>query len=226
MIRSILVGLSLLFFLLAALVIYRALQLSGSPSPYANIQPEFVPAPVFTPPPSAPEPEIAIDTLQSQDTQSAATAPVNETPIAIAPSVDQVPAAEEPVQPVNTDKSRTMMVFGGKTFRSGQDVIHNVPYATIENLVKDISASPGNLILIEGHTDNIPTGKVGTDNQDLSLRRAKAIANILMLHGIPPQRISVKGYGDTRPVESNDTEEGRAKNRRVEVKLLATEGDN
>ena len=81
------------------------------------------------------------------------------------------------------------------------------------------------MILIEGHTDNIPTGKVGSDNLELSSRRAKAIANILILHGIPPQRISIKGYGDTRPIESNSTEEGRAKNRRVEVKLIPKEGN-
>ncbi|WP_240142589.1 OmpA family protein [Nitrosomonas oligotropha] len=131
------------------------------------------------------------------------------------------------IKTVNPDtQSRTVTVFGGKTFRSGQDVIQDVAYSAIENLVQEISAFPNSRILIEGHTDNIPTGKSGSDNMDLSLRRAKAIANILVLHGISKDRISVTGHGDTHPITSNNTEEGRAKNRRVEVKLLPQEGAN
>jgi outer membrane protein OmpA-like peptidoglycan-associated protein len=61
---------------------------------------------------------------------------------------------------------------------------------------------------------------------DLSFLRAKAIANILVFHGLSPDRISVIGYGDTHPIDSNDTEEGRAKNRRVEVKLVPEQGKN
>jgi outer membrane protein OmpA-like peptidoglycan-associated protein len=61
---------------------------------------------------------------------------------------------------------------------------------------------------------------------DLSLRRARAIEKILVSHGIPSNRISVIGYGDARPIASNHTEEGRAKNRRVEVKLMPKEGKN
>jgi outer membrane protein OmpA-like peptidoglycan-associated protein len=60
----------------------------------------------------------------------------------------------------------------------------------------------------------------------LSLRREKTIANILVSHGIPLERISVMGYGDTRPISTNNTEAGRAKNRRVEVKLMPKEGEN
>ncbi|MDV6347288.1 OmpA family protein [Nitrosomonas sp. Is35] len=131
------------------------------------------------------------------------------------------------IKAVNLDtQPRTVTVFGGKTFRSGQDVVQDVAYSAIENLVQEIAAFPNSRILIEGHTDNIPTGKSGSDNMDLSLRRAKAIANILVLNGIPKDRISVNGYGDTQPITSNNTEEGRAKNRRVEVKLLPQGGAN
>ena len=61
---------------------------------------------------------------------------------------------------------------------------------------------------------------------DLSRRRARAIANILILHGVPVTRVSIIGYGDKRPIASNATDEGRAKNRRVEVKLMPQEGAN
>ena len=54
----------------------------------------------------------------------------------------------------------------------------------------------------------------------LSLRRAKAVANYITKHGISPSRITVKGYGFTKPVASNDTPEGRALNRRVQIKPI------
>jgi outer membrane protein OmpA-like peptidoglycan-associated protein len=55
---------------------------------------------------------------------------------------------------------------------------------------------------------------------ELSFLRAKAIADILVKRGISLERISVIGSGDTRPIDSNETNEGRVKNRRVEVKLI------
>jgi len=143
---------------------------------------------------------------------------------------NQPATTDDALKDINTFSTeiqpRTLAVFDGKTFRSGQDVIQDVAYSTIENLVKEISSFPGSLILIEGHTDDVPTGKLNSNNMDLSLRRAKAIANILVLHGISMNRISITGYGDTRPISSNTTEEGRTKNRRVEVKLISQEGKN
>ena len=125
------------------------------------------------------------------------------------------------------NKIKVLSVFGGGTFRPGQDVINDISFSIIENLIEEISASPNSLVIIEGHTDNTPIKasayKQYRDNMDLSFLRAKAIANILAFHGISLDRISVIGYGDTRPIDSNDTKEGRAKNRRVEVKLAPEE---
>jgi len=61
------------------------------------------------------------------------------------------------------------------------------------------------------------------DKIKLSFLRAKGISMILVKNGIPPERISVISYRDTHPVASNDTIEGRAKNRRVEIKLIPAE---
>jgi outer membrane protein OmpA-like peptidoglycan-associated protein len=55
---------------------------------------------------------------------------------------------------------------------------------------------------------------------ELSFLRAKAVARILVKHGISLERISIIGYGETHPIASNETDAGRAKNRRVEVKLV------
>ena len=72
-------------------------------------------------------------------------------------------------------------------------------------------------IEVQGHTDNI-----GTDayNMELSSARAQAVATWLQQHGISKSRLSAKGYGKTQPVAENDTDAGRAKNRRVELRNL------
>ncbi len=70
---------------------------------------------------------------------------------------------------------------------------------------------------IGGHTDNIGTA---SDNLTLSKRRAEAVVHFLLDQGIPEARLQAKGYGSTRPIADNSTAEGRAKNRRSEMKIL------
>jgi outer membrane protein OmpA-like peptidoglycan-associated protein len=76
------------------------------------------------------------------------------------------------------------------------------------------------VVEIAGHTDS-----VGTDqyNQALSERRANSVAGYLGSHGVMQQRMIVVGAGETRPVASNDTDAGRAQNRRVEITLVPVE---
>jgi len=229
MMRSIIIGLSVIFFSLTAIVTFKALKLPAHATAYQDYRSEIMPMPVPPVPAPAPEPTINAFNYSTED-QDTNRAPVESVEKAMTPFENQLATTESAFKDNKTvdtqSQSRTLTVFGGKTFRSGQDVIQDVAYATIENLLKEISSSPGNRILIEGHTDNVPTGKPGSDNIGLSLRRAKAIANILVLHGISMDRISVIGHGDTHPIHSNTTEEGRAKNRRVEVKLMPPEGKN
>jgi outer membrane protein OmpA-like peptidoglycan-associated protein len=73
-------------------------------------------------------------------------------------------------------------------------------------------------ILIEGHTDN--TGDV-PHNQKLSENRADAVEQYLVTQGIDDGRVTTKGYGETQPLDANDSEAGRQKNRRVEVAIYA-----
>jgi len=77
-------------------------------------------------------------------------------------------------------------------------------------------------ILVEGHTDNIGTHEY---NQRLSEARAQTVAHALVQHGIAPQRITAKGYAYDRPAFSNDTEEGRQRNRRVELVIVGESED-
>jgi chemotaxis protein MotB len=77
-------------------------------------------------------------------------------------------------------------------------------------------------IVVYGYTDNTPVGpdlqKGGiADNLVLSTRRAAGVATFLVQQGVPAPDISIKGFGDTHPVASNDTPQGRAANRRIEI---------
>lgn len=94
----------------------------------------------------------------------------------------------------------------------------------IEEALHLIRAYPDTLISVEGHADNIPLrpspNRPYSDNLGLSLWRATIVAAKLMEGGLPADRIKVMGYGDSRPIASNQTAEGRAQNRRVEVRVL------
>jgi outer membrane protein OmpA-like peptidoglycan-associated protein len=72
-------------------------------------------------------------------------------------------------------------------------------------------------IEIRGHTDNVGSS---TANLALSSDRAFTVMDLLMQKGIPKSRLSFKGYGDTKPIASNSTEEGKAKNRRTEFVVI------
>jgi chemotaxis protein MotB len=79
-------------------------------------------------------------------------------------------------------------------------------------------------IIVTGYTDNVPIGpelrQQGVDsNQQLSLKRAQTVANFLISQGVNPNLVSARGLGDADPVAPNDTPQGRAQNRRVEVTL-------
>jgi outer membrane protein OmpA-like peptidoglycan-associated protein len=75
-------------------------------------------------------------------------------------------------------------------------------------------------IVVAGHTDSSGAEDY---NQKLSERRAQAAAQFLMAQGIPAPRLSIAGYGESQPVASNETVEGRSQNRRVEIAIYATE---
>ena len=86
----------------------------------------------------------------------------------------------------------------------------------MEELERDILANPKAVIFVEGHTDNVGPEEY---NKALSLDRAKAVAEVLVKQKYP-NKIQVHGAGSSMPIASNETAEGRAKNRRVDVMLL------
>ncbi|PZD78986.1 OmpA family protein [Mesonia sp. K7] len=96
----------------------------------------------------------------------------------------------------------------------GKQAVKQLGYVLAEN--RDIN------VLIEGHTDNVPYGGSGalTDNWDLSTKRATAIVNLLEANkNINPRQLTAAGRGEYYPIATNETAEGKAKNRRIEVIL-------
>ncbi len=107
-------------------------------------------------------------------------------------------------------------------FESGSWAVGSQGRKAVKQLGKVLAQNPDIAVLIEGHTDNVPyTGNAQlSGNWDLSTKRATAIVNILLENGqIDPQNLTAAGRGEFAPVASNDTGEGKSKNRRIEVIL-------
>ncbi|HYJ37150.1 MAG TPA: OmpA family protein [Chitinophagaceae bacterium] len=89
-------------------------------------------------------------------------------------------------------------------------------FASLDEVAKILSENPDLLLDIEGHSDSIGSSRI---NKQLSSKRASAIFDYLVSKGVEPDRIMSVGYGSEKPIADNDSEEGRGKNRRVELKL-------
>lgn len=107
-------------------------------------------------------------------------------------------------------------------FSSGSWAVGTDGRRAVQQLGTVLAQNPDIAVLIEGHTDNVPYKGNGqlSGNWDLSTKRATAIVNILRENdGINPENLTAAGRGEFAPVATNDTPEGRAKNRRIEVIL-------
>ncbi|MBS1157052.1 MAG: flagellar motor protein MotD [Proteobacteria bacterium] len=100
------------------------------------------------------------------------------------------------------------------------------PSVTMLRAVAEMVKNSDNLIQIEGHTDHTPIRSAQfPSNWELSSARAASVVRLFAESGVAPQRMVVIGYSDQRPVESNDKTDGRARNRRVTLNILADNRD-
>lgn len=105
-------------------------------------------------------------------------------------------------------------------FSSGSAELKPEATDALTRIADKLKEIPGK-IAIEGHTDNVPIrNSIYKSNWELSAARASSVLHFLLQKGLAPDRFVIAGYGEYRPVASNDTEEGRAKNRRVEIIIL------
>jgi len=131
------------------------------------------------------------------------------------PEVAEAPAAPPPppmpVYEKHTVSATALFDFDKAVLKpAGKEAIHGID--------EEIKSSKAKVIDINvvGHTDSVGTEEY---NQQLSVRRANAVKDYMVSEGIDPGIIDVKGMGEAEPVASNDTAEGRAKNRRVEISV-------
>jgi outer membrane protein OmpA-like peptidoglycan-associated protein len=103
-------------------------------------------------------------------------------------------------------------------FDFNKSVIKMKYYSNLDAVAAKINEDPSIKVEIQGNTDNIGSKKY---NMALSIKRANAVRNYLVKKGgVAPSRLSVVGYGESMPIASNKTKEGRAQNRRVELKII------
>jgi OOP family OmpA-OmpF porin len=107
--------------------------------------------------------------------------------------------------------------YDNLVFEFNKDVIKPTSYPFLDEVVDVLAAEPNWTLKVEGHTDN-----VGKDDYNLKLsqKRAESVKKYIESKGIMPSRITAEGFGSTKPIADNKTEEGREKNRRVEFKII------
>ena len=126
-----------------------------------------------------------------------------------AASIDEPYLIDVPLEPIEVGSSITLRnVF----FETAKWDLKEESTIELDKLVKLMTGNPSMKVCLEGHTDN-----VGSDasNQKLSENRAKAVYDYLVNHGVEASRLQYKGYGESKPIADNETEEGRALNRRT-----------
>src|SRR5262249_962541 len=111
-------------------------------------------------------------------------------------------------------------------FSSGSAHLGNNASGVLERLGRSLGPFP-NRIRVEGYTDNVPIKNLQFySNWELSAARAGSVVRVLSGNGVDPGRLAVIGYGEQRPVQSNDTAQGRNANRRVVIVILSTQLDH
>ncbi len=120
-----------------------------------------------------------------------------------------------------TDEGIIVTLASNKiNFDSGSSSVKPESRDVLVRLAGVIKKYPEDVILVSGHTDSDGSADY---NLDLSRMRAQAVADILSSNGVPIATIEVRGYGETQPVASNDTGEGKSLNRRVELSITVDE---
>lgn len=124
------------------------------------------------------------------------------------------------IETVNNGEALKVTFDSGILFATNSSTLGEASKSALRNFATSLKSNPDTNIRIVGYTDN--TGKVDY-NQTLSEKRAKSVYDYLMMQGVSSDRMSYEGKGVHDPVASNDTPEGRALNRRVEIVIMASQ---
>jgi outer membrane protein OmpA-like peptidoglycan-associated protein len=127
------------------------------------------------------------------------------------------PPAPPPPPPAPTPVAKERLVLRGVTFDFDKATLRADARPVLDEAARALAGRPTTRISVEGHTD-----AKGSEayNMRLSERRAQAVVDYLVKAGIAGDRLEAHGFGESRPIADNDTEDGRARNRRVELRVL------
>ncbi|SNZ00003.1 OmpA family protein [Flagellimonas pacifica] len=131
---------------------------------------------------------------------------------------EEIPGAE--VKRVGEGINVTFNEDAGVYFDTSRSDVKGTSAATLDKLAGIFKEYPDSYILVEGHTDSAGSEEY---NWKLSQQRAESVTKYLVAKGISSGRFTTKWYGETQPRESNETSEGKAKNRRVELAIVASD---
>jgi outer membrane protein OmpA-like peptidoglycan-associated protein/tetratricopeptide (TPR) repeat protein len=129
-------------------------------------------------------------------------------------AIDSNLVKDIPLQPILENASLELKNI---LFETNAFTLKTSSFIELDKLVTLMNENPALRVEIGGHTDNVGAA---ADNLKLSQNRANAVVNYIISKGIPAKRLTAKGYGSNNPVADNNTEAGRARNRRTEMKVI------
>lgn len=135
-----------------------------------------------------------------------------------APVKKPAPAPAKPAPAPAKPVYKNISLASGATFELGGSTLSAEGKAAVADTLAKFKGEKIESVIIEGHTDS---SGAASFNQQLSEKRAEAVKNEMVANGVDASVIKTVGHGESKPVASNDTREGRAKNRRVEIKVDA-----
>lgn len=115
-----------------------------------------------------------------------------------------------------------IQIRSGDIFRTATVTVSPAVQPVLEHIATTLAAHPELAVKVVGHTDNVGQAQ---RNLDLSVRRAEIVRDELITYGLDAERIRSEGRGDSEPIASNDSREGRAVNRRIDLLIDAYPGD-
>jgi len=177
--------------------------------PVVEPEPEPEPEPVVEP-----EPEPVVEPEPEPEPEPEAVQEIKQ-------AIQEAVKEEKKEFTLDLEKLTKQNVFEFNSTKIAQE-----NYAGLDVVADFLKENSNISVKVEGHTDNVGSK---TYNQGLSERRAQSVANYLKEKGVPDTQISTQGFGFSKPIASNDTPEGRAQNRRTELKFTINDvetGDN
>lgn len=121
------------------------------------------------------------------------------------------PEVTEEVQKQLNDYAKTIL------FDTGKSTLKTETVSVFVDIIKILNEYPNAKFTVEGHTDSVGSAKL---NQSLSEKRANSVRDFLIKEGIAADRLTAIGYGEDKPIATNNTRAGRAQNRRTEINLV------